>query len=77
MAPAVSPFVSQQLKLRMMIEKYRSIGHQFASIDPLNQPKSHFVGSIDPKEISMESFEFTQSELDLKYDLKSSRKADA
>ena len=53
------------------------IGHQFASIDPLNQPKNHFVGSIDPKEISMESFEFTQSELDLKYDLKSSRKADA
>jgi hypothetical protein len=54
----------------MMIEKNRSIGHS-------PQPKSRFAGSIDPKEISMKSFEFTQSELDLKYDLKSSRKADA
>jgi 2-oxoglutarate dehydrogenase complex dehydrogenase (E1) component-like enzyme len=54
-----SPFISQQLKLRMLIERYRSIGHQFAKIDPLNLPEQNFVGSVDQSVLNLSAFEFT------------------
>lgn len=75
--PNQSPFVSQQLKLRMMIERYRNISHQFAKIDPLNLPENDFVGSVDSSVLSLDAFEFTHQELSYKYSLKSSRAPDA
>lgn len=70
---AGSPYVTQQLKLRMLIERYRSIGHQFAKVDPLNLPRGNFIGAVDPSKLSLEAFEFTDAEKQLKYQLKSSR----
>ena len=54
-----SPFVSQQLKIRMMIERYRSIGHQFAKVDPLGMDKKDFIGSIDQEVLGIKAFDFT------------------
>ena len=58
-----SPYINQQLKVRMMIERYRAVGHQFAKVDPLNIPRNHFVGAVDPKHIEPKAFGFTSSEL--------------
>lgn len=57
--PNQSPYVSQQLKLRMLIERYRSIGHQFAKVDPLGLPRNNFVGSVDESVLDLSAFEFT------------------
>lgn len=51
-----SPLISQQLKLRMLIDRYRSIGHQHAKIDPLNLPKNNFVGSVDNSVLDLSAF---------------------
>lgn len=51
-----SPLISQQLKLRMLIDRYRSIGHQHAKIDPLNLPKNNFVGSVDSSVLDLSAF---------------------
>ena len=72
-----SPFVSQQLKIRMMIERYRTIGHQFAKVDPLHMEKKAFVGSIDQEVLGIKAFDFTPEELAYHYSLKSGRAADA
>ena len=74
---AGSPYVTQQLKLRMLIERYRSIGHQFAKVDPLNLPNQNLIGAVDPSKISLDAFEFTEAQKKLKYNLKSSRAPDA
>lgn len=60
-----------------MIERYRAIGHQFAKVDPLGFERRNFIGAIDPSVLSIDSFDFTPAEKNLKYDLKSSRAPDA
>lgn len=72
-----SPFVTQQIKLRMMIERYRNIGHQFANVDPLGFSRQNFVGAIDSKVLNFDSFDFNEAEMIQKYKLKSGRAADA
>jgi 2-oxoglutarate dehydrogenase complex dehydrogenase (E1) component-like enzyme len=55
-----SPLISQQLKLKNVdLDRYRSIGHQHAKIDPLNLPKNNFVGSVDSSVLDLSAFEFT------------------
>lgn len=60
-----------------MIERYRTIGHQFAKFDPLQIQKPGFVGSVDPSYLGIKAFDFTQEELNYRYKLKSGRAQDA
>jgi 2-oxoglutarate dehydrogenase complex dehydrogenase (E1) component-like enzyme len=36
-----------------MIERYRSIGHQFAAVDPLKIKRTEFVGAVSHNELDL------------------------
>ena len=61
----------------MLKERYRSIGHQFAKIDPLNLKNEGLVGAVSRKVLELDAFEFTEPEKNLKFPIKTSHAEDA
>lgn len=54
--------ITKQLKMRLMIETYRSIGHQFAKIDPLYLPQNkNLYGRLPDDALKASSFGFEES----------------
>ena len=52
--------VANQIKMRMMIDAYRNLGHQFAKVDPLNLPlNSNRVGRLEADTLHISQFGFT------------------
>jgi 2-oxoglutarate dehydrogenase complex dehydrogenase (E1) component-like enzyme len=45
----------KQLGVRMMIDRYRAVGHQFAKTDPLNMSwHDKFPGALDSSSLNIE-----------------------
>jgi 2-oxoglutarate dehydrogenase E1 component len=56
--------IAQQLQMRLMIDTYRSIGHQFARIDPLELPRNKDLhGRLNEELLSAASFGYKAEEL--------------
>lgn len=56
--------ISKQIKMRMMIEGYRSLGHHFAKLDPLYLPQNKdLFGKLDPKCLAASSFGYQEDEM--------------
>jgi 2-oxoglutarate dehydrogenase complex dehydrogenase (E1) component-like enzyme len=56
--------VTKQLKMRLMIEGYRSFGHQFAKIDPLYLPQNkNLHGKLHEDSIKATSFGFNPNDM--------------
>ena len=52
-----SSYINHQLKIRMMIERYRTSAHQFSKTDPLELGRNNnFIGAIDSKVLEPQSF---------------------
>ena len=56
--------ITKQLKMRLMIDSYRSIGHQFAKVDPLYLPQNkNLYGRLPEESIQPEAFGFEKGEM--------------
>jgi 2-oxoglutarate dehydrogenase complex dehydrogenase (E1) component-like enzyme len=56
--------ITKQLKMRLMIETYRSIGHQFAKIDPLDLPQNkNLFGRLPDDVLKASAFGFEENEM--------------
>lgn len=53
--------VMQQLRVRLMIDRYRAQGHQFAKLDPLEfDGDKNCYGRLDPSILKAEAFGYTK-----------------
>jgi 2-oxoglutarate dehydrogenase complex dehydrogenase (E1) component-like enzyme len=60
-ASAASKVITNQLKMRLMIDSFRALGHQLAKIDPLELPTHKSMhGSISPYSLKAENFGYTK-----------------
>jgi 2-oxoglutarate dehydrogenase complex dehydrogenase (E1) component-like enzyme len=56
-ASAASKVITNQLKMRLMIDSFRALGHQLAKIDPLDLPKDkNMHGSISEDSLIAANF---------------------
>lgn len=54
---AATKEIGNQLKMRLMIDAYRTIGHQFAKIDPLELPQNKLLhGRLPEDSLTAEQF---------------------
>ena len=45
----------------MLKERYRSVAHQFADIDPLKLDRAGLVGGVARKVLDLDTFAFTEA----------------
>jgi 2-oxoglutarate dehydrogenase complex dehydrogenase (E1) component-like enzyme len=57
--------VRRQLGVRMMIDRYRAVAHQFAKTDPLEIYQEHvkLPGKLEPSALDIEQFGFTKENM--------------
>lgn len=56
--------ITKQLKMRLMIDTYRSVGHQFAKIDPLYLPQNkNLHGRLPDDVLKASAFGFEENEM--------------
>lgn len=62
--------VTKHLKVQLLVRAYQSRGHHKANIDPLGiRQKADGFGYINPKELALEYYNFTEKDLDSEYKL--------
>ena len=63
--------VTNHLKVQLLVRAYQARGHHKADIDPLGIRKgnSRGFGNIQPKELSLEYYQFSEKDLDTEFSL--------
>ncbi|OIW27816.1 2-oxoglutarate dehydrogenase, E1 component [Coniochaeta ligniaria NRRL 30616] len=62
--------VTSHLKVQLLVRAYQARGHHKANIDPLGiRKESKGFGNIQPKELSLEYYQFTDKDLDTEFTL--------